>query len=158
MPLFAAVLWTVIWFVFRMQELTGDVDPEVVSTDLPSNRKEDVTRQVRGPGIGLVLTGILNWIGIPASVLLIHRNFSDELPPEAVVGSIAVAALIAAGVMIAAGLMMMRCRGRKLTTIGAVLAMLVSPGNLVGLPVGIWSLVALSQREVKAAFRKSESE
>jgi hypothetical protein len=32
--------------------------------------------------------------------------------------------------------------------------MIVTPGNLVGLPVGIWSLVVLSQRRVRSCFGK----
>ncbi len=34
----------------------------------------------------------------------------------------------------------------------SILGMIVTPGNLIGLPVGIWALVVLSSRSVKAAF------
>ena len=34
------------------------------------------------------------------------------------------------------------------------LAIVVSPSNLIGLPMGIWALVVLSQRDVRAAFRR----
>ena len=36
--------------------------------------------------------------------------------------------------------------------LGSILAMFVSPGNIIGLPVGIWSLVTLCRREVREAF------
>lgn len=155
-PIVACLLWTVLWFVFRLQEQGIEIEPAAEpAADTPD--QHDVARQLRGPGIGLVLTGIMNWIGIPVALLVIHNQFAEDLPPQTVIGTIAVAGLIASGIMIAAGFLMMRCRGRKLATIGSILAMLVTPGNLLGLPIGIWSLVALSQREVKAAFRRSAS-
>ena len=153
-PIVACLMWTVLWFVFRAQEQTIEIEsPPTPHGDSPGDA--DASRQLRGPGIGLVLTGILNWIGIPVSLLVIQNHFADELPSQAVIGTIAVVALIASGLMIAAGFLMMRCRGRALAKFGSILAMLVSPGNLLGLPIGIWSLVVLSQREVKAAFRDS---
>ena len=40
--------------------------------------------------------------------------------------------------------------------IGAsVAAIIVTPGNVIGLPIGIWALVVLSQRDVRAVFRKT---
>jgi Sel1 repeat/Carboxypeptidase regulatory-like domain len=38
------------------------------------------------------------------------------------------------------------------SVIGAILAIFVAPGNLIGLPIGIWALVVLSQRQVREAF------
>ena len=40
---------------------------------------------------------------------------------------------------------------------GSILAVLVTPGNLVGVPVGIWALVVLSQRQVRQAFGKGHT-
>ena len=53
-----------------------------------------------------------------------------------------------------AALKMMRCQAYPLAIIGSVLAMLVSPGNLIGLPIGIWALVTLTQRDVKRSFSR----
>jgi TPR repeat protein len=56
--------------------------------------------------------------------------------------------------MLVAGLMMKRLGGYALAIAGAILAILVTPGNLIGLPIGIWALVVLSRREVREAFGK----
>ena len=64
------------------------------------------------------------------------------------------AALVLSSVMLVAGLMMKRLAAYGLVVAGAILAILVTPGNLIGLPIGIWALVVLSRREVREAFGK----
>jgi hypothetical protein len=49
---------------------------------------------------------------------------------------------------------MKRLQGYWLAVAGSILAILVSPANLIGLPIGIWALVVLSQRHVREAFGK----
>jgi hypothetical protein len=44
-----------------------------------------------------------------------------------------------------------------LAVAASILAILISPANLIGLPIGIWALVVLSQRDVRAAFRRNRS-
>jgi hypothetical protein len=63
-------------------------------------------------------------------------------------------ALVLSSIMLVAGLMMKRLAGYGLAIAGAILAILVTPGNLIGLPIGIWALVVLSRREVREAFGK----
>jgi serine/threonine protein kinase len=119
---------------------------------------ERVRRQVKGPAIGLVLTGILNWLAIPlvvfvtAGVLAGKGNLSS-----APMLWVPLLALILSGVMILAGLKMKRLETYSLAVASSVLAMLVTPGNLIGLPLGIWSLVVLCNREVQQAFGKGLS-
>jgi len=36
--------------------------------------------------------------------------------------------------------------------LGSILAIIVAPANIIGLPIGIWALVVLNRREVRAAF------
>ena len=43
-----------------------------------------------------------------------------------------------------------------LAVTGSVLAMIVSPGNIVGLPVGIWALSLLTRKEIKTDFADAE--
>ncbi|MGV3754616.1 MAG: hypothetical protein ACO1QS_04490, partial [Verrucomicrobiota bacterium] len=43
--------------------------------------------------------------------------------------------------------------GYGLAILACILAMVLAPANLIGLPVGIWALVVLLRPEVKAAFR-----
>jgi hypothetical protein len=49
---------------------------------------------------------------------------------------------------------MMKLEAWSLAVSGSVLAMITTPGNIVGLPVGIWALVTLLRPEVRAAFRQ----
>ena len=62
--------------------------------------------------------------------------------------------LLLSGIMLVAGLKMKRLEACGLAIAGAILAILLPPGNLIGLPIGIWALVVLSRREVREAFGK----
>jgi TPR repeat protein/tRNA A-37 threonylcarbamoyl transferase component Bud32 len=115
---------------------------------------ENVWRQVKGPGTGLVVTAILNWVTIPlvslVALLLVLRTEGHH----AYLVLVPLAALVLSSVMLAAGLMMKRLGAYSLAIVGAILAILITPGNLIGLPIGIWALVVLSRREVREAFGK----
>ena len=116
---------------------------------------ESAWRQVRGPGIGLVVTSIINLV-VPLTVLSIvdigmstGGIRSSPVPMPLLLGLI-----LLSGLMLASGLMMRRLAGYWFAFAGAILAILLIPGNLVGLPIGIWALVVLSRREVREAFGK----
>jgi len=112
-------------------------------------------RPVRGPGIGLVVTGIANWIGIPIAIsILLYFAAGPEAggDPFILLMMVALTALLASSLMIAAGLLMMRQQAFWLCVVGSVLALVVTPGNLIGLPIGIWALVVLSQTDVRKRF------
>ena len=112
-------------------------------------------RPVRGPGIGLVVTGIANWIGIPIAISILLYFAAGPQPggdPFILLMMVALIALLASSLMIAAGLLMMRQRAFWLCVVGSVLALVVTPGNLIGLPIGIWALVVLSQTDVRKRF------
>jgi hypothetical protein len=119
---------------------------------------ESAWRQVRGPAIGLVITAILNWIAIPL-VLLITAFFvlRPSGPPPAWVLLVPLSALVLSSVILVAGLKMKRLQAYGLAVVGSILAILITPGNLVGLPIGIWALVVLSQRQVREAFGKGHT-
>lgn len=114
--------------------------------------------QVRVPAIGLLITGIFNWIWMPLAGGAIAYAYSASPRTHlsnaegALLTLAALAILTLSGCIIIAALKMMRCQAYPLAIIGSVLAMLVSPGNLIGLPIGIWALVILTQRDVKRAF------
>jgi serine/threonine protein kinase len=74
-----------------------------------------------------------SWLGVIVSSLLLL--------------SIPVTILILLGAM-----RMMRLRNRGLAITAAILALIAAPGNLIGLPMGIWALVVLARREVAEAF------
>ena len=124
------------------------------------NRPLDTSRQanlnepwahVKGPAIGLAITGVLNWIAIPL-VLMLTALVDNEINRHLLQRTLPFAALILGGLIFAAGLKMKHLEGYVLALIGSILAILVAPGNLIGLPIGIWALVVLTRREVRAAF------
>ena len=116
---------------------------------------ESAWRQVKGPGTGLVITAILNWVAIPLIFLVTAAvmKFRGGLVSPALL-LVPLSALVLSSVMLVAGLMMKRLAGYGLAIVGAILAILVTPGNLIGLPIGIWALVVLSRREVREGFGK----
>ena len=62
------------------------------------------------------------------------------------------AILIVSSLVIFAALKMKRLQAYGLAIAASILAIIVSPSNLIGLPIGIWALVVLSQRDVREAF------
>ena len=128
--------------------------PAVVS---PAVLAYEAARQaVRGPAIGLLVTGILNWVLIPLYLVIGVFVVSSQ---EAVFsGGVFLLALVlifvASSVIILAGVKMKALEAYWLAVAGCILAMLVTPGNLVGLPIGIWALAVLSRPSVRQAFSK----
>jgi len=108
--------------------------------------------EVRSPASWLLATGVLNWIAIPAVVLAIAWARSHNGQPTAPMLLPLLAALGLSSVIIFAALKMRRLEAYSTAVIGSILAILITPGNIIGLPVGIWSLVVLSRREVRQAF------
>ena len=51
---------------------------------------------------------------------------------------------------------MLHMESRRLAVTGSVLAMIVSPGNIVGLPVGIWALSLLTRKDIKTDCADAE--
>ena len=115
---------------------------------------ENVWRQVKGPGTGLVVTAILNWLAIPLITLVAFLVGIRTEGHHAYLLLVPLSALVLSSIMLVSGLMMKRLGGYALAIAGAILAILITPGNLIGLPIGIWALVVLSRREVREAFGK----
>ncbi len=123
----------------------------------PSAATEEVRRQVKAPAIALLVTGILNWVAIPFIVIITAAIARGKNLHGGLLIWVPLAALIFSSLMIVAGLKMKRLEAYGLAITGSILAMLISPGNLVGLPVGIWALVVLSHREVREAFARNKT-
>ena len=124
-------------------------------------------QQVSGPAIGLLVTGIIGAIFSVIALIslsigtgistLADYDFAEEYvnlyKGAAGMGSSFVGILVAAFIIYAA------LKMKELTQYGfamaaSILAMIpcISPCCLIGLPIGIWSLVVLTRPEVKAAF------
>lgn len=121
---------------------------------------EPARAQVRGPALGLLATGLLNWLLVPMIGSVFAYVSAGAAPPiprfaEGAVVAVLLAMLLVSSLMIFAALKMKRLQSYRLAVTGSVLAMIISPGNVIGLPIGIWSLVVLTQPEVRAAFRRN---
>jgi predicted Ser/Thr protein kinase len=103
--------------------------------------------QVKGPAIGLVVTGVLDWAILTAACIIIAFK-----SPGSLFIWLPILAIVLSSWIIFAGLKFMQLERRGAVMVGSVLAMLVSPGNLIGLPLGIWALVVLNRSEVREAF------
>ena len=115
---------------------------------------EDIIRQVKGPATGLIVTAILNWVAIPLVMLISVFIVNVSATPPHWVLLVPLSALVLSSFMLIAGLTMKRLQAYGLAIVGSILAILVTPGNLIGLPIGIWALVVLGQRRVREAFGK----
>ncbi|HTV62753.1 MAG TPA: protein kinase [Verrucomicrobiae bacterium] len=103
--------------------------------------------QVKGPAIGLIATGVLDWVLMVSACI-----FAAFKSPENFLIWLPILAIALSSWIIYAGLKLMQFERRGAVMVGSVLAMLVSPGNLIGLPLGIWALVVLNRRDVRKAF------
>lgn len=118
-------------------------------------RLDRARRAVREPAIGLMITGILNWVMLAIVFIYLSRSLlegmmgNDELrwliPVIAVLG-------IGSGLIVMGGLKLLRLENRSLVTLAGIAALLIGPGYFIGLPIGIWALAVLQRREVKDAF------
>jgi hypothetical protein len=139
-----------------------------MTNEKPSPQKAiDPARQVSGPAIGLLVTGIIGAvfsvialisisIGTGLSTFWEHdftEKYVDLYEGAAGMGSSFVGILVAAFIIYAA-LKMKDLTQYGITVAASILAMIpcISPCCIIGLPVGIWCLVVLTRPEVKAAF------
>ncbi len=123
--------------------------------------------EVSGPAIGLMVTAVLGGLvavtGVAANLLGIGLSAVPGLEQEdrisTIIGGTIGLALGTVGIVIAVvtfvgarRMQQLRSRGLALTV--SVLAMMpcVSPCCLIGLPIGIWSLIVLNKPEVRGAF------
>lgn len=127
----------------------------------------DVVDKVNGPGIGLIVVGILNLVmGIPS--LFMHlfgvNLMPTNLPPEAnwmkfMMGPMGVVMnllTIAIGaVILFGGIKMRKLESYGLVMTAAILSVIPCTTSccLVGIPIGVWALVVLFKPEVKSSFR-----
>ena len=56
--------------------------------------------------------------------------------------------------IIFAAVKMKRLEAYWLAVAASVLAAIITPGNIIGLAIGVWALAVLSSRDVRAAFSR----
>lgn len=129
------------------------------AAELSSTQK--ALASVRAPATGLIVTGVLNWILIPLTMAVVFWSFAAERPDASIhfLGSatqaICITSLVLCSFMIYAGLKMKQLESRGAAIAASIAAIVVSPGNIIGLPLGIWSLMTLGRPNVRAAFHKT---
>lgn len=124
--------------------------------------------RVKGPAIALIVIAALGILGQLLSMLANlagMRSMPSDLPPQyerwvtMMSGGLGVLATVVAlaigGLIIYGAMKMMSLENYGLAMAASIVAMVpcLSPCCCLGLPVGIWALVVLSNAEVKAAFR-----
>lgn len=123
---------------------------------------------VNGPAIGLLITagiGIaVQALGLVANIVGVGMGAAGgaEGPQGAQMmtqGAVGIAGAIV-GIVIGVVIIMGALKMKKLESYGfamgaSIIAMIpcISPCCLIGLPIGIWSLVVLNKPEVKSAFK-----
>ena len=126
------------------------------------------TDQVNGPAIGLIVTGALNILlalarGAMTMLGLGMNTLQSSNNPEAdkvlamfsTFGlGFAIVGVLGGIFILFGGMKMRRLESYGLCMAASIIAMIpcLSSCCLVGLPIGIWSLVMLSKPEVKSAF------
>jgi hypothetical protein len=146
-----------------------------VSDEEANHYRRDPTRQVAAPATALMVVGCL---GIVANLLVAVglnairpspgpagrlAGMDDETFKQYERGRaaaplvdccvVAVPTLAVYPLVIVAGIRMRQLRSRGLAMVGAIMGMApCSPVLLLGLPVGVWSLVVLADPAVRAAF------
>jgi hypothetical protein len=124
---------------------------------------EEARRQVKGPAIGLLVMGLLNCLAILAAGFFASLRAVSASEHHVQSGIEAVGAvlsligfilgcLLPGGLTIFAAVKMKRLQAYGLALTASILTVILSPACLIGLPIGIWALVVLSQRDVRAAF------
>lgn len=119
----------------------------VVATEVPKVVKR--TAQV------LLGIGVLDFIGSILVVLLLGRVDVAAFVPSATSlahGAELIPILAFSALIILGAFKMMRVEAYPLAVAASVLAMITAPGNLIGLPIGIWSMITLCRKDVRAAF------
>ena len=78
-------------------------------------------------------------------------------PPNITILIVMTSAFVISILVLVAALKMKRLQAYWLAVAASIMAIIISPANLIGLPIGIWALVVLSQREVRAAFARESA-
>jgi hypothetical protein len=124
--------------------------------------QQDPATRISAPAIGLMVAGgvgiawTLVWmliIGIFGVAILADPDAREALPGVGIWEGFGVISLALSALTTYAGWQMRQLRGWGLCMAGAIVAMLPCSGCcLLGLPLGIWAVVVLIDRDIKQAF------
>jgi tRNA A-37 threonylcarbamoyl transferase component Bud32 len=129
---------------------------------------ERVRQAVKAPAIGIILAAGVNLAVLFSFLALVlirtgGTTAASVAPTESRIQIAFFPVVLAVGlglignmVILLGTMSMMQIRNRGLAIAAAILAFIAAPGNIIGLPMGIWALVVLSRQKVAEAFRTSE--
>jgi predicted Ser/Thr protein kinase len=154
-----------------VESVTGDRAPAGASpVERPDGRGLILTtalHQVRAPATGLMLTGavavVLGLVPFVVMTVLYLELYRPRIGPERVpppgpeivlLPCLLLFEVLLGSILIAGGLKMRKCESYELAVIAAIIALLPLTGLAfpLSLPMGIWTLVVLGKRSVRAGF------
>lgn len=114
------------------------------------NDVKSIRNRVWIPSVGLLIAGMINCLSVVGAIWSAFVPRTAELP---------VVILMAAHtlVIILGAWNLMQLRSYRLAVAGSILGIFTT-AFIIGLPMGIWALVLLTKKEVKAAFGQEETE
>lgn len=128
----------------------AELPPNEWKTEPDAGKLNSARNEVHGPAIGLIGTGVLDWFLMSAACF--YLCYTSKAGTYIWLPFLAIAL---STWIIYAGFKLKHLEQRGLVMTGCVLAMLVAPGNLIGLPVGIWALVTMNRADVRKVFQST---
>src|ERR1035441_8622383 len=124
----------------------------ISSITLTSRSPYIVMARVRG--IGVAVAAGFGCLSFPVLLLLMLRALAALGLSKLAMFVLLATPLTLWSLTIYGALKMLRLEALGAALAASIFAMLVPPGNLLGFPIGIWSLVVLARPEVREAFQK----
>jgi hypothetical protein len=111
---------------------------------------ESIRHRVWIPAVGLLFVGLINCLSV------IGALWGAVVPGSK--GPLLVTLMVAHTLIVIFGAWnLMQLRSYRLAVAGSILG-IITPAFFLGLPMGIWALVLLTKKEVKAAFGQKKTE
>jgi tRNA A-37 threonylcarbamoyl transferase component Bud32 len=112
-------------------------------------------QRLRIPAVGLVVTGLIDMLGLVGVLLLLGYFSLDPLNSALAIMPVAIffVACLPGLIILTGGRRMSYLKSHGLAVAAAILALLpIHAGFLLGLPMGIWALIVLTRSDVQKAF------
>ena|GEM_PF-4487160 len=153
------------------QQRHAATSAEVALSTGDGGQRARAIQRLRIPSAALRIAGILNLTAVLGILLVIvfiawvfhvhpeytqytpfpYTHFSDGLAVGIVLSAAFLNVFLLLGVT-----WMKQLRNYGSVVTACILAMILTPGIILGLPFGIWALILLSRREIRDAFRTAE--
>ncbi len=113
---------------------------------------KSIRHRVWTPAVGLLVAGMINCLGVVGALWSVFGFIQIGI-------QIAILMLAYTAVVIFGAWNLMQLRSYRLALAGSILGIFpFAPGAIIGIPMGIWALVVMTKKEVKAAFGQKGTE